>query len=137
MMTAAVPTTYLRRGWSLAFALLLVGSAISQDLVVVQRPAAAADAAATETTDLCPDRSVTPNDIRERRALDVGDLRRRKAHLIPVSIAASQSIKLELDHVKGKLADMSAVERILRQDSDPKIDVVDIRVDRRQAGLSR
>ncbi|MBD3870265.1 MAG: hypothetical protein IFJ97_02760, partial [Acidobacteria bacterium] len=57
MMTAAVPTTYLRRGWSLAFALLLVGSAFSKDLVVVQRPAAAADAAATEATVLCPDRS--------------------------------------------------------------------------------
>ena len=57
MMTAAVPTAYLRRGWSLAFALLLVSSAISQDLVVVQRPAADADAAATEATDFCPDRS--------------------------------------------------------------------------------
>jgi hypothetical protein len=53
-MIAAVSTTYLRRGSSLAFALLLVGSAFSQDLVVVRQPSAAADAPATV---LCPDRS--------------------------------------------------------------------------------
>jgi hypothetical protein len=56
-MTAAVPATYLRSGSLLASTLLFAGSVIAQELVVVRQPAAAADAAATEATVLCPDRS--------------------------------------------------------------------------------
>ena len=56
-MIHAASTTYLRGGSLLASALLFAGSVASQDLVVVRQPAAPADAAATEVTVLCPDRS--------------------------------------------------------------------------------
>jgi hypothetical protein len=56
-MIAAVSATYLRSGSLLALALLFAGSVVAQDLVVVRQPAAAADAAATEATVPCPDRS--------------------------------------------------------------------------------
>lgn len=56
-MIAAVPAAYLRSGSLLASALLFAGSVVAQDLVVVRQPAAAADAAATESNVLCPDRS--------------------------------------------------------------------------------
>jgi hypothetical protein len=56
-MKAAVPTTYLRSFSFLALAILLAGSVVSQELVVVRRPAAAAKAVGTEDAAPCPDRS--------------------------------------------------------------------------------
>jgi len=85
--------------------------------------------------DLGPDRGVAPNHIRQRRALEVGDFRGRKDELIPVAIAISQSFELVPDHGERQLADMSAVERVLRKCPDPQIDVFDVRISRRQARL--
>lgn len=56
-MIRAASTTYLRGGSLLVSALLFAGTVASQDLVVVRQPAAATDAAATEASVLCPDRS--------------------------------------------------------------------------------
>jgi hypothetical protein len=56
-MIHAVPTTYLRGGSLLASALLFAGSVVSQELVVVRQPVSAENAAATEVSVPCPDRS--------------------------------------------------------------------------------
>ena len=56
-MTAAGPAISLRCGSMLVSMLLLAGSVVSQDLVVVRQPAAAAGAVATEATVPCSDRS--------------------------------------------------------------------------------
>ena len=56
-MRSVRSTTYLRGCSFLTFALLFARTVVSGDLVVVQRPAAAARAAGTEDAAPCPDRS--------------------------------------------------------------------------------
>jgi hypothetical protein len=82
--------------------------------------------------ELGPDRRVAADDARERLPLD--EAHDARVHeLVPEAVAVAQRGELLAQDALRRGADQRARDVVLGQDPDPRVDLVDVRVDRREA----